>query len=215
MHWSSRHLFITCHTQRKKMHIHPRKHARVTVQQLLRHANHCNQSWNLSSAQETIRIHASPLRSRGRTGTIRSSALVRAPSRLSMVRSRAWLRTWASTSFYFHLFFAGFAFGIARFAPTQYLLVLPPCISELVPLLHIDCCTSYSPVSAHNLPSRSVTANHCTQMLGICVYVGTTSFTTLFKMTPYQENGRTNIVLCVPPCLFLSPSLPYPPVAES
>jgi len=34
-----------------KMHIHLRKHARATVQQTLRHANHCEPSCNLSSAR--------------------------------------------------------------------------------------------------------------------------------------------------------------------
>jgi len=42
-----------------KMHIHPRKHARATVQQPLRHANYCDSSCNLSSAQETARIRRS------------------------------------------------------------------------------------------------------------------------------------------------------------
>jgi len=42
-----------------KMHIHPRKYARATVQHPLRHAKHCGPSCNLSSAQETARIHDS------------------------------------------------------------------------------------------------------------------------------------------------------------
>jgi len=54
------------------MHIHPRKHSRATVQQLLRHANHCGQSCNLS-AQETIGIHASPWRRRSSVVTQASS----------------------------------------------------------------------------------------------------------------------------------------------
>ena len=53
----------TCQNQRKKMHVHPRKHARATLQQILRHSNHCCPSCNLSSAQETARIHTSPWRS--------------------------------------------------------------------------------------------------------------------------------------------------------
>jgi len=59
--WHPGHLFITSRST-QKMHIHPRKHVRVTVQQLLRYANlgHCDQSCNLSSVQEsaTGRIHA-------------------------------------------------------------------------------------------------------------------------------------------------------------
>ena len=45
----------------QKMHVHLRKPASATVQQILRHANHCNPSCNLSSAQEIARIHANPL----------------------------------------------------------------------------------------------------------------------------------------------------------
>jgi hypothetical protein len=56
-----------------KMHIRPRKHARATVQQCLRHANHCDLSCNLSSAQETTRFHNSPWCSRSCVATQASS----------------------------------------------------------------------------------------------------------------------------------------------
>ena len=56
-----------------KMHIQLRKHARAKVQQLLRHANHCELSCNLNSVQETVRIHASTWRSRSCVDTQASS----------------------------------------------------------------------------------------------------------------------------------------------
>jgi len=42
-----------------KMHMHPRKHACATLQQLLHHGNHCDLSCNFSSAQDSVRIHVS------------------------------------------------------------------------------------------------------------------------------------------------------------
>ena len=56
-----------------EMHIHLRKHARATLQQPLRHANHCDPSCILSSAQEIARIHASSWRSRSCVATQASS----------------------------------------------------------------------------------------------------------------------------------------------
>jgi len=60
------------------------KHAYATVQQPLHHANHCDSSCTLSSAQGTNIIHASPWRSRCHTGIIKSSALVQAHSSLPL-----------------------------------------------------------------------------------------------------------------------------------
>ena len=55
----------TCLVHTAKMHIHPRKHARATVQQCFCHTNNCNLFCNLSSARrETVRFHNSPWRSR-------------------------------------------------------------------------------------------------------------------------------------------------------
>jgi len=69
---------------------------------------------------------------------------------------------------------------------------------------------SYSSASSHNLPSRSVTAYHCTQMLGICVCVGTAPLTTPFK-TLHSKNRRSDIVVCVYPCIPVPPRLPPSP----
>jgi len=65
--------YLVLSTLNTKMHIHPRKHARVTVQHLLRHANHCDRSCKLSSAQETVSIHDSPWHSRSCVVTQASS----------------------------------------------------------------------------------------------------------------------------------------------
>jgi hypothetical protein len=61
----TRHLFKHMSQSTQKMHVHPGKHARATVQQILCLGNHCDlsEACNLSSAQETIRIHASLWRS--------------------------------------------------------------------------------------------------------------------------------------------------------
>jgi len=63
-------VYATLNTQ---MHMHLRKHAHTTVQQLLCHANYCDPCCNLSYAQETIRIHGSPWRSRSYVVTQASS----------------------------------------------------------------------------------------------------------------------------------------------
>jgi len=72
-----------------KMHIHPHKHARAMVLQLLRHVIHCNPSCNLSSVQETARIHARPWRNCSCVATQASSqsssALVRARGLIQFV----------------------------------------------------------------------------------------------------------------------------------
>jgi len=60
-------------TLTSKIHIHPCKHARATVQQCLHYANHCDLSYNLSSVQETARFHNSPWRSRSCVDTHASS----------------------------------------------------------------------------------------------------------------------------------------------
>ena len=88
-----------------KIHIHPRKHARVTVQQLLRHANNCNQYRNLSSAQETVRIHASLWRSRSCVVTQTSSdhpSWCGAHPVFLWFAFKAWPRSLSITNFYFH-----------------------------------------------------------------------------------------------------------------
>jgi len=59
----SNHHHLVHTTLTAKMRIHTRKHACATVQQLLCHANHCDPSCNLSSAKETVSVHASPCRS--------------------------------------------------------------------------------------------------------------------------------------------------------
>jgi len=55
------------------MNIHPRKHARTMVQQLIFHADQCVPSCNLCFAQETDRLHASSWLSRSCVVTQTSS----------------------------------------------------------------------------------------------------------------------------------------------
>jgi len=94
-----------------KTHIHPRKHTRATVQQCRCHANHCNLSCNLSSAQEIARFHNSPCCSCSWHPLIDWSCsyiLVRASSDFFIVRICPWppRRLWwsCSTNIYFHNF---------------------------------------------------------------------------------------------------------------
>jgi len=56
-------VWCTSHST-QRMHMHLGKHARATVQPLLCHTNYCDTSYELSFAHKTVRIHASPWRSR-------------------------------------------------------------------------------------------------------------------------------------------------------
>jgi len=86
-------------------HIHPHKYARATVQQPLHHANDCNSSSNLISAQESARIHASPMAHLQLRCIIWSSAMVRAPSSLSILYVLPWPpQRRSSTKFHLHHF---------------------------------------------------------------------------------------------------------------
>jgi len=90
--------------------IQPRKDARATVQQLLCYANHCNTSCNVSTAQDTVRIHASPWSSRSCVVTQTSSDHPRScePHPVCLwFALEAWPRSLSITKFYFHHGFRG------------------------------------------------------------------------------------------------------------